>query len=351
MIEVVTPGPYATVQDLGRPGHAHLGVPRSGAADAPSLRLANRLVGNGETLAGIELTFGGARLRFHDGAWAALTGAPLVAASVETSGARAVGTPRTSDARAVGMRESPAARALGVTEASSTPALGVTEASSTPALGVTEASSTPALDLTEASGRRAVGMGAPFWVPAGGELRLGAPRWGLRTYVAVRGGIAVEPVLGSRSTDSLSGLGPEPLRAGTLLPVGRPEGVISVDLAPPPGPRPAVVRVLPGPRDDWFVPEAMAELCARPYQVTPDSNRVGVRLRGPRLERAKDGELPSEGMVTGAVQVPPSGQPIVFLADHPPTGGYPVIGVVPEADLPVIAQLRPGEEVRFTTRP
>ncbi|MGR6916017.1 5-oxoprolinase subunit C family protein [[Actinomadura] parvosata] len=274
MIEVLNPGPYATVQDLGRPGYAHLGVPRSGAADAPSLRLANRLVGNAETLAGIELTFGGARLRFHDGAWAALAGAPLAGA----------------------------------------------------------------------------GMGAPFWVPPGGELRLGAPEWGLRTYLAVRGGIAVEPVLGSRSTDSLSGLGPAPLRAGTLLPVGPPEGKISVDLAPPPGPRPAVLRVLPGPRDDWFVPEAMAQLCGRPYTVTQDSNRVGVRLLGARLERAKEGELPSEGMVTGAVQVPPSGQPIVFLADHPPTGGYPVIGVVREADLPVLAQLRPGDEVRFTTR-
>ncbi|UBU10946.1 5-oxoprolinase subunit C family protein [Nonomuraea gerenzanensis] len=272
MIEVVSPGPYATVQDLGRPGYAHLGVPRSGAADAPSLRLANRLVGNAESLAGIELTFGGARLRFLDGAWAALTGAPLTGTA---------------------------------------------------------------------------GMGAPFWVPAGGELRLGVPRWGLRTYLAVRGGIAVEPVLGSRSTDSLSGLGPEPLRAGTLLPVGRPEGEISVDLAPLPGPRAAVVGVSPGPRDDWFVPEALAELCARPYTVTPDSNRVGARLRGARLERAKEGELPSEGMVAGAVQVPPSGQPIVFLADHPPTGGYPVIAVVRPADLPVVAQLRPGDDVRF----
>ncbi|NJP95221.1 biotin-dependent carboxyltransferase family protein [Nonomuraea sp. FMUSA5-5] len=288
MIEVLHPGPYATVQDLGRPGYAHLGVPRSGAADAPSLRLANRLVGNAETLAGIELTFGGARLRFLDGAWAALTGAPPAQVSIAT----AAGVP------------------------------------------------------IEA----AAGMGVPFWVPAGGELRLGAPLWGLRTYLAVRGGIAVEPVLGSRSTDSLSGLGPEPLRAGTLLPVGPPEGEISVDLAPLPGPRPAVVGVVPGPRDDWFVPEALAELCARPYTVTQDSNRVGVRLRGARLERAKEGELPSEGMVTGAVQVPPSGQPIVFLADHPPTGGYPVIGVVREADLPVLAQLRPGDEVRFTTR-
>ncbi|MGV9381761.1 5-oxoprolinase subunit C family protein [Nonomuraea sp. NPDC003707] len=276
MIEVMAAGPYATVQDLGRPGLAHLGVPRSGAADAPSLRLANRLVGNPEGLAGIELTFGMARLLFHDGAWVALAGAPVDSAA---------------------------------------------------------------------------GMGSPYWVAKGTELRLGMPDWGLRTYVAVRGGIAVEPVLGSRSTDSLSGLGPEPLRAGTLLPVGRPEGVISVDLAPPPGPRPAVLRVTPGPRDDWFVPDALAELCARPYSVSQDSNRVGVRLSGAELVRAKEGELPSEGMVTGAIQVPPSGQPIVFLADHPPTGGYPVIGVVREADLPVAAQLRPGDEVRFTVRP
>ncbi|MEU5862837.1 MULTISPECIES: biotin-dependent carboxyltransferase family protein [unclassified Nonomuraea] len=275
MIEVIAPGPYATVQDLGRPGHAHLGVPRSGAADAPSLRLANRLVGNREDAAGVEVTFGQARLRFREGAWAALTGAP--------AGAR---------------------------------------------------------------------MGVPFWVPPGGELRLEAPEWGLRTYVAVRGGIAVEPVLGSRSTDSLSGLGPEPLRAGTLLPVGGfAVEDISVDLAPPPGPAPAVLRVLAGPRDDWFVPGALEALCGGPYAVSQDSNRVGVRLRGPGLARARQGELPSEGMVAGAVQVPPDGQPIVFLADHPPTGGYPVIAVVRQADLPVAAQLRPGDEVRFTTRP
>ncbi|MFC4112114.1 biotin-dependent carboxyltransferase family protein [Nonomuraea zeae] len=280
MIEVLAPGPYATVQDLGRPGYAHLGVPTSGAADTVSLRLANRLVGNAEGLAGIELTFGLARLLFLDGAWVALAGAPVAAGPV-----------------------------------------------------------------------RGAGMALPFWVPPGTELRLGAPERGLRTYLAVRGGIAVEPVLGSRSTDSLSGLGPEPLRAGTLLPVGRPEGVISVDQAPLPQPRPPVLRVLPGPRDDWFAAEALADLCSRPYAVSQDSNRVGVRLTGPELARAREGELPSEGMVVGAVQVPPSGQPIVFLADHPPTGGYPVIGVVRAADLPVAAQLKPGDEVRFTVRP
>ncbi|NUW42999.1 5-oxoprolinase subunit C family protein [Nonomuraea rhodomycinica] len=292
VIEVLAPGPYATVQDLGRPGLAHLGVPGSGAADADALRLANRLVGNPEGLAGIELTFGGARLAFRAGAWVAVTGAgcPLSAVPLTASGG--------------GRWRAPAA-----------------------------------------------GGGVPFWVPAGTELRFGTPAWGLRSYLAVRGGVAVEPVLGSRSTDSLSGLGPEPLRAGTLLPVGPLTGLepIVADVAPPRGPRPAVLRVLPGPRDDWFAPGALAELCAEPYTVSQDSNRVGVRLGGRELARAREGELPSEGMVAGALQVPPSGQPIVFLADHPPTGGYPVIAVLVTADLPVAAQLRPGDRVRFTT--
>ncbi|MEV0583760.1 biotin-dependent carboxyltransferase family protein [Nonomuraea sp. NPDC050310] len=277
MIEVVAPGPYATVQDLGRPGYAHLGVPRSGAADPDALRLANRLVGNAEGAAGLELTFGGARLRFPAGAWLALTGAPC--------------------------------------------------------------------PLALPGGRP--GRCAPFWAPPGAELRVGLPWYGLRTYLAVRGGVAAEPVLGSRSTDSLSGLGPAPLRAGTCLPVGRPDGEITVDLAPEPARREPVVRVLPGPRADWFVPAALEELAAEPYEVSQDSNRVGVRLRGRELKRARAGELPSEGMVLGAVQVPPSGQPIVFLADHPPTGGYPVIGVVAARDLPMAAQARPGDRLRF----
>ncbi|MFJ2032690.1 biotin-dependent carboxyltransferase family protein [Streptosporangium sp. NPDC087985] len=283
MIEVIVPGPYATVQDLGRPGYGHLGVPRSGAADAPSLRLANRLVGNPESAAGIELTFGGAWLRFDAGAWVAVSGAPC------------------------------------------------------------------ALELLWSGRTVTQGMGAPFWVRAGGELRTAAPTAGLRTYVAIRGGVDTPVVMGSRSTDSLSGLGPPPLRPGMVLPVGPTDGLplITVDAAPLSTPPPDVLRVLPGPRDDWFVPGALAALCAEPYRVSQDSNRVGVRLEGVRLERARDAELPSEGMVTGALQVPPDGRPIVFLADHPPTGGYPVIAVLVSADLAGAAQLCPGDRVGF----
>jgi biotin-dependent carboxylase-like uncharacterized protein len=279
MIEVMSPGPYASIQDLGRPGYAHLGVPRSGAADAPSMRLANRLVGNPESAAGLELTFGGAVLRFAAGAWVALTGAPC---PVEAA-------------------------------------------------------------------KRQSGMCAPIWVPEGGTLRVGPPREGLRTYLAVRGGIGVEPVLGSRSTDSLSGLGPPPLKQGTVLPVGdAPVTAIRVDAAAQgPFTSCAAVRVVPGPRADWFAPGALKALGGGPYEVASESNRVGVRLRGAPLERAREGELPSEGMALGAVQVPPDGRPIVFLADHPPTGGYPVIGVVAPRDVAVVAQLRPGDRLWF----
>ncbi|MCG5219547.1 5-oxoprolinase subunit C family protein [Streptosporangium soli] len=282
MIEVLRPGPYATVQDLGRPGYAHLGVPRSGAADTRSLKLANRLVGNPEGHAAIELTYGGARLRFAGGRWIALTGAPCP------------------------------------------------------------------LRLTPAG--RPAGMFAPIWVPPGTELAVGTPGFGLRTYLAVRGGVDAPPVLGSRSTDSLSGLGPAPLRRGDHLAAGPVAGLgpITTDAAPPltlPGE--PVLRVVPGPRDDWFAPGTLDVLCGGPYKVSQNSNRVGVRLTGAALERARAGEIPSEGMVAGAVQVPPDGQPIIFLADHPPTGGYPVVGVLTTRDLSLAAQLRPGSAITF----
>jgi biotin-dependent carboxylase-like uncharacterized protein len=166
----------------------------------------------------------------------------------------------------------------------------------------------------------------------------------------VSGGVTVEPVLGSRSTDLLSGLGPPPLTDGTVLPLGSPAGPHArVDVAAQPGP-PAelVLRVTPGPRDDWFTRDAVRTLLTRVYRVSAASNRIGLRTEGPALERARSGELPSEGMVLGAVQVPPDGRPVVFLADHPTTGGYPVIAVVRPADLAAAAQAVPGTPVRFT---
>ena len=191
---------------------------------------------------------------------------------------------------------------------------------------------------------------APTALPAGRELRLGLPDTGLRTYVAVRGGVAVEPVLGSRSTDLLSGLGPAPLTVGTVLPVGTAAGPMpGVDLAPvadPPGGE-VTVRVLPGPRADWFAEEAVRALTGTPWTVTDESNRIGLRLSGLVLERTRSGELASEGMVRGALQVPPSGQPVLFLADAPVTGGYPVIGYVDDADVDRCGQLRPGQTLRF----
>ncbi|WP_141583123.1 biotin-dependent carboxyltransferase family protein [Actinomadura sp. WMMA1423] len=284
MIEVVRPGPLATVQDLGRPGRAHLGVPRSGAADQRAFRLANRLVGNPEGAAGLEFTFGGAALRFHERAWIAVTGAP---APLRIDG-------------------------------------------------------------------RAHGTNAPCYVAAGALLELGTPTAGLRSYVAVRGGVAVEEVLGSRSTDLLSGLGPAPLAPGDCLPTGSAKELrhINVDVVPEaPLLEAPILQILPGPRADWFTPTALATLTSTHYEVSPDSNRVGVRLDGPRLERARDGELGSEGMVIGSLQVPPSGLPIIFLADHPTTGGYPVVAVLAASAVSGAAQLRPGQKLRFRLRP
>jgi biotin-dependent carboxylase-like uncharacterized protein len=191
---------------------------------------------------------------------------------------------------------------------------------------------------------------APTLLRRGRELRLGPPASGLRSYLAVRGGITVPPVLGSRSTDVLSGLGPAVVATGDELPVGDPTAPLpGVDLAPvadPPADE-VTVTVLPGPRADWFGDAGWASLTGQVWTVTSDSNRVGLRLAGAPLERLRAGELPSEGMVRGALQVPPAGTPVLFLADHPVTGGYPVIGYVADADVDRCAQLRPGQTLRY----
>jgi biotin-dependent carboxylase-like uncharacterized protein len=205
------------------------------------------------------------------------------------------------------------------------------------------------LVVTTTGARCSGAHNAPVALRAGAELRLGLPDTGLRTYVAVRGGVAVEPVLGSRSTDLLSGLGPPVLSSGDVLPVGSAAGPMpGVDLAPVPDPPggEVTVRVLPGPRADWFA--SPAALTATAWTVTGESNRIGLRLAGEvPLERARTGELASEGMVRGALQVPPSGQPVLFLADAPVTGGYPVIGYVEDADVDRCGQLRPGQTLRL----
>jgi biotin-dependent carboxylase-like uncharacterized protein len=175
--------------------------------------------------------------------------------------------------------------------------------------------------------------------PVAGEL------WG---YLAVRGGIAVRPVLGSRSLDSRSRLGPPPIAAGTLLPIGPDPGTpVVVDVAPARPRGDVAVAVWRGPRADWFVDDALETLTRCPWTVTGDASRVGVRLSGEPLRRRRDSELASEGVITGAVQVPPDGQPVVMLADHPTTGGYPVLAVVDVASLPTLVQSRPGGTVRF----
>ncbi|MEU9202136.1 biotin-dependent carboxyltransferase family protein [Streptomyces sp. NPDC048332] len=197
---------------------------------------------------------------------------------------------------------------------------------------------------------RPVAWGAAVHVPAGAVLDAGPAAHGLRSYLAFAGGVAAEPVLGSRSADLLSGLGPAPLRDGDVLPLGPPPqaGAPPVDAVPWPGaPGPLVLPVHFGPRHTWFTPEALVTFTSGAYRVGVQSNRIGLRTEGPPLERVRTGELPSEGMVLGAVQVPPDGRPVVFLNDHPTTGGYPVVGVVPEPALAAAAQAVAGTVVRF----
>lgn len=300
-LEVVRPGPLALVQDAGRPGFAAVGVSPSGAADRAAFALGARLVGNDASHAAIEVTLGGLSVRALAQATVALTGAEC---------------PATVDGTAAPWGES-------------------------------------------------------FTLAEGATLTLGLPPTGLRSYLSVAGGIDVPPVLGSRSTDILSGLGPPRLTPGTVLPVGKPDpeelreerpskhaashaqqrssgstkghegGALSLWK----GPAPRTLELLPGPRTDWLAdPDALATT----WTVSPDSNRVGVRFAGTVLARSplwSGEELPSEPLVRGAVQLPPSGQPVVFGPDHPTTGGYPVVAVLSEEASDRLAQCRPGDIV------
>jgi biotin-dependent carboxylase-like uncharacterized protein len=272
VIEVLRVGGLATVQDLGRPGYAHLGVGRSGAADRGALRLANRLVGNRAGAAAIEITLGNISFLAHHAATVALTGAAA---------------PATLD------------------------------------------------------------WGTAVTVGPGTVIELGRPVAGLRCYLAVRGGFDAAPVLGSRSTDALSGLGPPPLRPSTRLGIGaEAQSQVAGEIAVP-RPRPSALRLIAGPRADWFGDDALSVLTASSWTVRSDSNRIGIRLDGPALTRRLRGELATEATVPGALQVPPDGRPILLGPDAPVTGGYPVIAVVRDEDLDATGQLRPGDELRF----
>ena len=294
-LRILSPGLQSLIQDLGRHGHAALGVSAAGALDRASLRRANRLVGNGPSAAAIETVAGGLRVEAVGDQVLAVTGAPAPLTIDSPSGAGEPGRQRTV----------PAATAFALLD--------------------------------------------------GEILSLGAPESGFRSYLAVRGGADVDPVLSSRSADTMSGIGPAPLAAGQLLPASHvtDSGVVgNPELQPEfPGADITELDIVPGPRDDWFDAAALASLCSQAWQVTPQSNRVGMRLKGDPLRRSRDGELPSEGTVAGAIQIPPEGLPVLFLADHPITGGYPVIGVVTDDHLDRAAQVPIGGSIRFRIAP
>jgi len=198
---------------------------------------------------------------------------------------------------------------------------------------------------------RGVGYFGPFTMADGQVLTLAHPQAGLRSYLSVRGGIAVDPVLGSRAADTLSGLGPPRVQAGDVLPVGPvPIDFPNLDIAPAPAISAGtlIVHALRGPRDDWLAD--LNALAATTWTVSQDSDRVGIRLTGAPLQRPAariDQELPSEGVVRGSIQVPSSGEPLIFLADHPVTGGYPVVAVLLDEDIDRAAQAVPGQQLRI----
>jgi biotin-dependent carboxylase-like uncharacterized protein len=280
MIEVLAPGVFTTIQDGGRHGYGHLGVPAAGAADPFNMRVANRLVGNPDGHATLEMTGAGATLRFDADARIALTGGMLEAQL---------------DGQPV-----PAHQTL--------------------------------------------------TVKAGMVFACGRIVAGWRSYLAVAGGIDVPEVLGSRSTDTLSGLGPETVTAGARLPIGTSaisEQGAYLRLPPQYGPH-TRLRIVAGPHQDWFASAALLALRESTFRISSQSDRTGVRLEGTALERIRTGELASMGMIKGAMQVPPSGQAMVLLSNHGTTGGYPVIASVIGADLHHLAQLAPSAQVRFT---
>lgn len=292
-VTVIKPGLLSTIQDGGRPGYAALGVGRAGAMDMPAWRLANALVGNEHGAAAIECTLLGPTLHFAQPAVIALTGAPISA--------------------------------------------------------------------------HVAGQAIPGWtrchLPADSTLQLGGMTHGCRAYLAVRGGFDVAPVLGSRSSDLHAGIGHahgRPLRAGDELPIGATAPLRNLPRGRTPGPlhwsldcrpwfdaHPGPLALLHGSHAELLDAASREQLYDGHFTVSKDSNRTASRLDGPALKIGMALELISEVALPGTLQLPASGQPIILLAEAPVTGGYPRIGQVAAADLPSVAQLRPGDPLRF----
>ena len=284
-LTIIRPGLLTTVQDLGRWGHQHHGVPVAGPMDAFSHRLANRLVGNDEQAAALEITLVGPELQTSGELVCAVTGAVF--------------------------------------------------------------------ELH--AGDRPVACGQAFHLAAGASLRFGRRLAGARATLAFRGGIDVPPILGSRATSLVSGVGPfdgRALIARDVLPIGHAAARIAAQVAGQPLRLPeggARLRTIPGPHHSRFTADAVASFLADTFTVTPQSNRMGFRLAGPALSHAVEEDILSDATPLGSVQVPRSGQPILLMADRQTTGGYPKIATVIAADMPLAGQLAPGDWVRFAT--
>lgn len=277
-------GPLTTVQDLGRMGQLRAGLPRSGPMDREAFMLANRLVGNEDNAAGLECTLMGPRLEFADARWAAVTGAEMLV---------------TLDGEEVPRWQS-------------------------------------------------------FRVPAGGVLRIGAARAGVRAYLAVAGGLATPPALGSRSTyvrGGLGGINGRAIRKGDTLPLGPAPAVgaarrVRAEMVAVHGDEPTIDAIL-GPQDDRFSAAGIAALFEGPYEMLPQSDRMGARFRGPRIEHTRGHDIISDGIALGAIQVIGDGQPIVLLVDRQTAGGYTKIGAVCSYEIGRVGQLKPGQRLRF----
>jgi antagonist of KipI len=289
VLRIVSPGPLAAVQDLGRVGCQHLGIPTAGAMDPVALRIANALVGNPPAAAGLEITFGGFEAEFLTDTACGVAGANL---GFELDG-------------------------------------------------------------------KPLEPGTAFLARRDTRLRAAGRRWGCRAYLALRGGVGVPEVLGSRSTYApagFGGLGGRPLRAGDEVPgfggipaEWCPYRKVPPDVVPryPRAGEPAVLRAVPGPQAAAFTAAGLRTFFTEPCSVSPEADRMGYRLEGPRIEHAAGADIVSDGTAWGAVQVPGHGRPIVLLADRQTTGGYAKIATIATADLPLIAQAIPGDSVRF----